>query len=241
MTGGAFEYGGSELELFAHAHGWKRYLRTQLGPYLHGDVLEVGSGIGSTTRALHHSDVRSWTALEPDEALSRRGREALSSPPATAGVVHEVGVLGDLDPTRRFDTILYVDVLEHIDDDRAEVALAAQFLRPSGRLVVLGPAHQWLFTPFDEAVGHHRRYGTASLRSLTPATLVLERISFLDSAGLLASCGNRLLLRSAHPSPGQLDFWDRRLVPISRRLDPVLGRRVGKSVVGVWSRQRPGG
>jgi hypothetical protein len=58
----------------------------------------------------------------------------------------------------------------------------------------------------------------------------------LDSAGLLASLANRLLLRSAMPSPEQIAFWDRVLVPISRVLDTLFGRRLGKTVVAVWSR-----
>jgi len=62
---------------------------------------------------------------------------------------------------------------------------------------------------------------------------------YLDTAGLLASTGNRLLLRSADPSEAQVRFWDRWLVPVSERLDRVLGHRVGKSLVGVW--QKPSG
>ena len=57
-----------------------------------------------------------------------------------------------------FDTILYVDVLEHIADDAAELARARRLLTPEGNLVVLAPAHQSLFSPFDAAVGHYRRY-----------------------------------------------------------------------------------
>lgn len=64
----------------------------------------------------------------------------------------------------RFDTILYIDVLEHIADDRAELVEAARRLNPGGYLVVLSPAHQWLFTAFDAAIGHVRRYTAKSLR-----------------------------------------------------------------------------
>jgi hypothetical protein len=54
---------------------------------------------------------------------------------------------------------------------------------------------------------------------------------------MLASMGNRFLLRSAHPKESQIALWDRVMVPASRVLDPVLLRRVGKSVLGVWRRE----
>jgi len=234
MTESASPYQGSELELFAEAHRWKSYLRERLARHLRGDVLEVGSGIGSTTKALCTPAVRSWTALEPDPVLSQLAVSADGDSPITIQVRHRVGTLADLEPRPSFDTIAYVDVLEHIADDRGELEKAAEILRPSGRLVVLAPAHQWLFTPFDSAIGHYRRYGRAALRSLTPPTLELEHLYFLDSAGLLASAGNRLFLRSAQPTLSQIKLWDRVLVPISRVLDPLLGRRVGKSIVAIW-------
>jgi 2-polyprenyl-3-methyl-5-hydroxy-6-metoxy-1,4-benzoquinol methylase len=66
-----------------------------------------------------------------------------------------------LGPEERFDTALYIDVLEHIRDDQTEVARVGRHLTPGGHLVVLAPAHQALYTLFDAAIGHFRRYGMA--------------------------------------------------------------------------------
>ena len=136
----------------------------------------------------------------------------------------------------RFDTILYMDVLEHIADDRAELARAADQLRHGGHLIVLAPAHQWLFTPFDEAIGHYRRYTKSTLRAAAPDGLTLARLVYLDSIGMLASLGNRLVLKSSMPSPGQIALWDRLMVPLSRVADPFLGYSLGKSVLAVWKK-----
>lgn len=236
MTAGAARYPGTELQLFAGARRWKRYLRAQLGPYVRGDVLEVGAGIGTTTRALWSSAVRSWTALEPDPELSRAARDG-AAPVGGAPLRHVVGTVADLERAPVFDAILYVDVLEHVGDDRGELERAAGLLRPGGRLVVVAPAHQLLYTPFDEAIGHFRRYSAGQLRALTPGALRIERTFYLDSVGLLASGGNRLLLRSAAPSPFQVRVvWDGLLVPLSRVVDPLLGRRIGKTVVAIWAK-----
>jgi SAM-dependent methyltransferase len=146
----------------------------------------------------------------------------------------EVGTIRGLEEAS-FDTILYVDVLEHIEDDRGELERAAARLRPGGRLVVLAPAHQWLFSPFDSAIGHFRRYTKRSLRELAPPGLELTRLRYLDSVGLLASGANRFLLKSSSPNLGQIRFWDRVLVRASRMVDPLLAYSVGKSVLSVWS------
>ena len=89
---------------------------------------------------------------------------------------------------------------------------------------MLSPAHPFLFTPFDAAIGHFRRYTRASLHRAAPATLSLEKLVYLDAAGMLASAGNRLLLRSAMPTERQILTWDRLLVPVSRRDRPDLCR-----------------
>ena len=127
-------------------------------------------------------------------------------------------------------------MLEHIEDDAAELARAAEWLRPGGHVVVLSPAHQWLFTPFDKAIGHFRRYTKKSLKAVAPPGAELARLAYLDSVGLLASIGNRVILRRAVPSAGQIAAWDKLMVPLSRALDPVLAHTVGKSVLGVWRR-----
>ena len=226
-----FKYAGSELELFEKARNWKAYWRSKIAGWVHGEVLEVGAGIGANTATLADLEFRRWTCLEPDAALAAR----IVLPP---GGRHEsaVGTVADLPPAAKFDAILYIDVLEHIEDDRAEMARAAEHLKPGGALVVLAPAHPFLFTPFDAAIGHFRRYTRASLRAAAPANLRLEKIVYLDAAGLLASAGNRLLLQKSMPSEKQILAWDRLLVPLSQRIDPLFAGRLGKSVLGVWRR-----
>lgn len=232
-----FKYVGTELELFAGAARWKRYVRRRIAPYLGAEVLEVGAGLGGSTRVLCGEAQRRWVGLEPDAGLAARLSDEVRSRrlPACCEVV--VGTLDALPPGAAFDSVVYLDVLEHIEDDRGELARAGRLLRPGGHLIVLSPAHPWLFTPFDRAIGHHRRYTRASLGALQPPGFEPVRLDCLDSAGLLASLGNRLLLGQSMPTPRQIAFWDRILVCLSTRLDPLLGYRLGKSVLGIWRRR----
>jgi hypothetical protein len=147
-----------------------------------------------------------------------------------------VGGCSDLDADE-LDCVLYIDVLEHIAEDRAEVAKAATKLRAGGHLVTLSPAHPFLFSEFDAAIGHHRRYTRASILGLTPDTLRPVCVRYLDSVGMLASLANRFMLRSTYPTRSQIRLWDSAMVPCSRVVDPLLGYLLGKSILCVWQRQ----
>ena len=145
-----------------------------------------------------------------------------------------LGDLSTLDSSRLFDAILYIDVLEHIEDDSAELRRAAAHLSPGGALIVLSPAHPFLYTPFDQAIGHYRRYTRQSLRAAAPRNLRRDKLIYLDSVGMLASLANRLLLDQSMPTAAQIHIWDTYLVPCSRVMDPLFFGAVGKSVLGVW-------
>ncbi|MGB9624989.1 MAG: class I SAM-dependent methyltransferase, partial [Phycisphaerae bacterium] len=178
-----YRYVGQELELFALATNWKRYFRRHLRPFIGGDVLEVGSGIGSVTRLLCEAHHRSWTCLEPDATLAGQLAESLRRRPLPVRAEVVVGTTADLPPRRLFDSILYIDVLEHIQDDAGELRTAAGHLAAGGSLVVLAPAHPRFYSEFDAAVGHFRRYDRSSLRAVSPPGLRIERLYYLDSVG----------------------------------------------------------
>jgi 2-polyprenyl-3-methyl-5-hydroxy-6-metoxy-1,4-benzoquinol methylase len=143
-----------------------------------------------------------------------------------------IGTLADMPLGHKFDSLIYIDVLEHIPDDKGEVQRALRLLNPGGHLIVLSPAHPFLFSPFDQSIGHFRRYTTKSLREIVPAEVIVLR--YLDAGGMALSFANRLLLKQALPTLQQVQFWDKRVIPLSRILDRLLGYRVGKSVLGIW-------
>jgi hypothetical protein len=229
-----FAYDSPDLPLFAKALNWKKYWSAQLRPYIRGRVIEVGAGLGASTEQLCDRDYPEWLCLDPDPANAAHlaGRIARGELPRCCTA--RCGVLSDLAPSLTSDTILYIDVLEHIAEDETEMRVAAGHLERGGHLVVLSPAFDFLYSPFDKAVGHHRRYGRRDIGRLTVPVLALRDAFFLDSVGLLASLANRLLLRSSMPSASQIALWDRVMIPASRYADRLFGRTFGKSIVMVW-------
>jgi protein-L-isoaspartate O-methyltransferase len=227
-------YIGQELEIFANAINWKRYYSELIRPYLQGDVVEVGAGLGVNTQFLKSPAATSWTCLEPDRAMAERMKANFATDPQLADCRIEAATVGALDGTARFDAIAYIDVLEHIPDDLAELVTAATLLRSGGKIVVLAPAHQWLYARFDQAIGHYRRYNAGRLRACTPPGCRLARLAYLDSAGVIASATNRFFLKEGAPSLQQILIWDRLLVPLSKFLDRLTFHTVGKSILAVW-------
>ena len=229
-----YEYIGSELELFAEARNWKSYFASKIRGYLKGDVLEVGAGLGANTGFLRTSAIRRWLCLEPDRDMFRLLADEMAGRPSVEVLE---GRLENVPRGNPFDAILYLDVLEHIADDSKEVCVAADMLRHGGVLIVLAPAHRWLFSEFDSAIGHFRRYNKKTLIALQPPSLKLEKLIYLDSVGLLASLGNRFLMRRPLPTLKQVLLWDNWLVPTSRLVDRFTGHSLGKSILAVWRRQ----
>ena len=165
-----FKYAGSELDLFADVWNWKAYWSRQIRPFLTGDILEVGAGIGSNTRFLDPGVVGTVGMPGARPELDRQLVKNLAETKPRRAYETVCGTLESL-AGQQFDTIVYIDVLEHIDNDREELDRAASHLRPGGHLIVLSPAHQRLFSPFDAAIGHFRRYNRPMLRRISPASL----------------------------------------------------------------------
>jgi hypothetical protein len=229
-----YTYPGLELDMFAEASNWRRYWASQIIPYISGRVLEVGAGLGINTPVLSCEKVEQWLMLEPDGNMAAQLEAAVDEGALDKRCKVINGTLQSLASGLQFDTIIYIDVLEHIEDDRSEFNLASEFLVDGGHIIVLAPAHEWLFSEFDQAVGHYRRYNAKTLVNAAPETLVPLVSKYLDCIGIFCSIGNRMLLRSSIPQLSQIRFWDHILVRISRVLDPIFFYKLGKTLIVVF-------
>ena len=182
----SYRYVGSELELFSAATNLKTCMASVLSRFIGGRGLEVGAGIGSNITYLHTALVREWTSLEPDGDFARRieDRLAVGELPPSCRVI--AGTIERINEAAQFEIILYIDVLEDIAEDAAELVRAGRHLAAEGNLIVLAPAHQFLFSPFDTAICHHRRCNPGSLRALTPPGCRFDICLMLDSGGFFA-------------------------------------------------------
>jgi len=230
-------YTGTELETFAMATNWKKYVARQMKPYIHGRVLEVGAGIGSNTAFLLRPDLRHWLCLEPDPGLLSQLKNTISNKEIYSICTAKQGIIDDLTKDELFDTIIYYDVLEHIEHDRQELLKASQHLGPGGHLIILAPAHQSMFSAFDKAIGHYRRYNKKSIQNIIPTELYKISLQYLDSCGFLAYKAFGTFTKKPNVSAGNVQIWDKILVPFSRILDPLLGHGLGKSILAIYKKR----
>lgn len=230
-------YIGQELTLFAHATNWKNYYTSILRPYFGRHVVEVGAGLGTTTRVMCDGSQAEWICLEPDPALRSEIDRLIADRQLPACCQTRGGFVSDLPSESSVDTFVYIDVLEHIESDRLELETAAARLASGGHLIVLSPAFNFLYSPFDRSIGHYRRYDKKLLGSLTPPACETKKMIYLDSLGMLTSLANRFLLSQSMPKLGQIQFWDRYLVPLARLTDRLFGYHFGRSILGIWVKQ----
>lgn len=222
-------YIGSELEIFEHARNWKNYYGSFIKPALGKQVGEIGAGLGGTTTALCDGTQESWLCVEPDADLVKEIDRKIANGTIPPICKSFTGYSFDL--KQQFDSLLYIDVIEHIEDDKAELELAASLLHSNGRLIIIVPAHQSLYSPFDKLIGHYRRYSRKSLKAVIPDTMQVETAYYLDSAGYFASLVNKWVLKQSLPTLKQVTFWDKIIVPFSKIFDRILGYHFGKSVL----------
>ena len=230
-------YAGNELALFAKALQWKAYYRQFIAPFLGERVLEVGAGLGATTSALCDDSQHDWLCLEPDKNLVAEINKKIQNKELPTCCRSQVGTISSLRMDQLFDSIIYIDVLEHIADDKRELHEASLHLSAGSFLVVLSPAYPFLYSPFDQSIGHYRRYTRDSLSALQPENCRLVKMIQLDSVGALTSIANRFLLHQDSPTEKQILFWDRHLIPVAKVFDRIFGYRTGRSIIGIWERK----
>jgi len=225
-----------KLDVESVRHG--QWLASVIGPWLGRSVLEVGSGIGVLSKLLLPRCERLVLSDHLPIYLERL-RDRFGDLPSLRYQL--------LDLTRRpyridgepVDTIVCLNVLEHLPDDDAVLSGLAELLPPGGRLILQVPRHPALFGSLDEAYGHLRRYRTRELRAQ------LERAGFrvheLRSFNALSIPGWFLsgrVLRRSGLDPQWLRYHEA-AIPLARLLDAVTLHRIGISLIACAERISP--
>jgi len=199
-----------EFAALREARNYRRALMDEFRAGLHGDVLEVGAGIGQMTEELSRlPGVRRVLAVEPDAGFCAEYRRRLPGRELIQGTVSDVA------PGEAFDAILSVNVLEHIEADAEELARYVQRLRErNGCLCLFVPARPEIYAPIDRDFGHFRRYTRPELRAeLQAAGFRVERLVYFNSLGYFAWWLNFCLLKRRGFDAGKVRLYDRLFFP----------------------------
>ena len=193
-------------------------------------VLEIGSGIGNLSAFLVDCERLVLTDTR-EEYLDRLRTRFAKHPNVSVAPLYLPTELGAL-AGQRFDTIICLNVLEHVDDDIASLQAIRRMLALGGRLILLVPALPVLYGTIDKALGHHRRYTRGRLASLLEATgFRMAHIEYFNLAGVLGWWfAGRVLRRTMIPA-ASLKLYDA-LVPLFR-LERLIPWRIGQSLIAI--------
>ena len=225
--------GAATLERLAAAPRYNRWMFDRLRRWVGTHVLEIGSGIGNLSDFLLDRDRVVLTDTEPFY-LARLREKYAGRPNVEVARLYLPTVDGAL-ADERFDTIICLNVLEHVRDDGRSLAVMRALLRSGGRLLLLVPALPWIYGTLDTALGHHRRYTPRELREkFAAAGITMRHLEYFNLAGILGWWfTGRVLRRSLIPA-ASLALYDA-LVPLFR-LERLLPWRVGQSLIAIGER-----
>jgi hypothetical protein len=234
-----FAYAGRELEAMSEASNYRRWILGIFEPHLGRHLVEVGAGLGSfSDLILSNHSCESLALVEPSREMYKQLDARVRQMPESSRVCTYHASFPDAAPLikaeRSPDSIIYVNVLEHIEDDEVELGAIHTTLSDHGRVFLFVPALPWLFGAFDERVGHHRRYTKGELEGkLKRAGFQIVVSSYFDLPGIAPWWIKYRLLRSTKMKPGAVRFYDRYIVPAARRFEAVIQPPLGKNIIVV--------
>ncbi len=229
----------SRLERYRHFDSVNRpYLEWQLScfrPFLGRRVLEVGCGLGTNLELLAPRELS--FGIDVDAAVLDFARARFAGRQDAGFALADIARLEE--PLRQrlrdqaFDSIVCLNVLEHVLDDLAAARTLFELLAPGGTLALLVPAHAWLYGPYDALDGHHRRYSVRQVRALLEAAgFAVSWSHYFNAVGALGWWVQYKLLRRSIHGEGSFGLMNR-LVPLMRRLERLLRPPFGLSVVAL--------
>jgi glycosyltransferase involved in cell wall biosynthesis len=202
-------------------------------PHLGKDVLEAGAGHGTFTELLR--DSRRVVVCDPSPRCAALLRERFESDPTVTILNTDLRGAVDEGP---FDSVVMINVLEHVEDDAGALRDAFAALRPGGRLILWVPAMEWLYSDLDRRFGHHRRYHLKQLRLLlADAGFDARELRSVNALGAFGWWVMAKQLKRRPTSAASVQLFDRLVVPVQRRLDERTRLPWGQSIFAVGVRK----
>lgn len=227
------KYPGKELEAFDHAIIFQKYTHYLIKYFIKKNILEIGAGLGSFTR--HYITKKKKILLNDLDNSNlnflKKKFNNFKNIKFTKNKIKKIN--------KNFDTIIYLNVLEHIKNDKKEIKDAIMRLNNNGYLIILVPAHQNLFTKFDKAIGHYRRYDINFFKKSKPTNVSIKKLVYLDLVGYILYFFNSFFFKKeTYPSLKKILLWDKLFVPITIILDFITQYKFGKNILCVYKKNK---
>lgn len=225
------EIGAETLRRMSALERYNTWILEKIAPWTGGRVLEVGSGIGNISRFFLDCEELCLTDVQED--YLRTLRERFADRPNVTVARYNLEESPELIRGREFDTILALNVLEHIENDAAALREMASLLAPGGRLILQLPAHTLLYGSLDVNLDHFRRYTATDIRrKFASAGLETERLVRFNMFGALGWLLCSRVLRKKILPQGQLGLFNL-LTPFFMAIERTIPAPFGLSLLAV--------
>jgi 2-polyprenyl-3-methyl-5-hydroxy-6-metoxy-1,4-benzoquinol methylase len=229
--------GFETLENFSKAPAINHWLYGKINGFLQGRILEIGCGIGNISAFLL-KEQSSVALSDLRTEYCRLVENKFGGHPHLKGVYELDLSLKDFnvkyaDLIEKYDTVIALNVIEHIEDDSLAIRNAKSLLRDQGKLVMLVPAGQWLYNSLDRELGHYKRYTKAGLKELLKsAGFAITHCHYFNAAAIPGWWFSGKILKKKIISPHKLNLFNQ-LVPLFRIADWFISPFTGISVISV--------
>jgi len=223
----------ADLEIMAQANNYQNWMFRKIAPYLGQRILEVGAGIGNFTRLLLDRELVVPTDLSP--LCVNRLQQRLSDGLHVQPKLLDLGNPDDDDwSSFHFDTIICLNVLEHVENHLRALRFMHSVLEPGGRAVILVPAFQFLYGTIDVKIGHYRRYRRGNLLPvMREAGFTIDHSFYMNVIGIAGWFWNNRVRRIQAEDAGQIRVFDRYIAPWAQQLEELLPPPFGLSLIAV--------
>jgi SAM-dependent methyltransferase len=217
------------LDQLGQAQAFNRWVFSHFAQHLQGDVLEIGCGSGNFTVLMAAAGHR-VTGVDLHAPYVDTARARLAGYPAVSVMCADAT---SSEFEAQYDTVVMLDVLEHIEDHIGFMTKLRGALRPGGRIILKVPAYQWLMCDMDRAIGHFRRYDRPMLKAaLAQAGFDLVEQHYFNLPAVAGWLVNGKILGQTTPPAEQLAAFER-LVPLFKWLERALPVPAGVSLIAV--------
>jgi SAM-dependent methyltransferase len=224
------QYSGRDLEAMFFAVNYHRWILRIFKPYLGRNIVEVGAGTGGFSEMLLQTHPESLILVEPADNMFAILEQALPATKTIHGTFRQS--LNDICEPSRPDSVVYVNVLEHIEDDDVELKAIYDVLVPGGRVCIFVPALQNLMGSIDRELGHFRRYSRSNLEDKCKAAGFRVRLStYFDVLGVAPWWFMNRVIKSKSLSHQGVRFYDKYIVPIGQWAEGLIPPPIGKNVI----------